>query len=450
MKNTELDTLTKTVVQTFANFGIKMKVTKAYAGFTSYHIRMIPTSPVRMHEIKSYVDDLRFATGEYVIKIEAPLKLTKEVEVSIIKLGRPEEIAWSKLYDNPELTEANEPLTVPLGMDEEGGIHFIDIARLPHMLMGGRSFVGKTNFLHSVIHTLILRNGPDKVRLVLADPEKNEFAIYKNLPHLLTAPIDETRRVVRALQWAVTELERRYDVLEAAEVTNIMEYHAKATKEQLKTEPMPYVVFVCDEFADVMSEYGDIAEKYVIKLTQLSRAVGIHLILSTQSHEARIVRGAVKANLPARLAFASYSEEASIAIIDYSGSESLQGIGLVLFQAESTDFRAVAIQTGKISMEEIKANILTVKRRYNAVDEDGVDLKTLEDYKFAISEGDEEDDLYTDAKTAVIEAGKASTSYIQRKLRVGYSRAARLMDMLEERGVIGPADGSAPREILED
>jgi len=447
--SSELKEITKIVKKTFADFGIKMEITRAYEGFSYYHIRMVPTKPVRMHEIKGFLDDLRFATGKYVIKIEAPLKLTKEIQVSVIRLGMQEEIDWSTLYNNPAMSGAVEPLVVPLGIDDQKEVNFIDIATLPHMLMGGRSFVGKTNFLHGVINTLILRNGPDKVRLLLADPEKNEFAVYKNIPHLLTKPIDDVQKVVRALQWATAEMERRYDILESSSVMDIKEYHANTPKADLKTEPMPYIVFICDEFADVMSEYGDKVETYMIKLAQMARAVGIHMILSTQSHEPRIVRGAVKANLPTRLAFSSYSEEASIAITDLPGSEQIRGWGLTLFQAPSTEFRLIEIQTGKIKEKAIKTNILSVKKKYKVVDENDLDLKTLEDYKFSMDE-DEEDDLYTDAKTAVIEAGKASTSYIQRKLRVGYSRAARLMDLLEERGVIGPADGSAPREILED
>ena len=449
MKNKELDTLTNAVVKTFGNFGIKMKVTKAYEGFSYYHIRMVPTSAVRMHEIKSYVDDLRFATGHHVIKIEAPLKMTKEIQVSIIRAAMPESINWSELFNNPELSDNARPLVVPLGMDEEQDVNFMDIAQLPHMLMGGRSFVGKTNFLHGVINTLILRNGPDKVRLLLADPEKDEFATYKNIPHLLTKPIDEAKKVVRALQWSTVEMERRYDILEAAGVGDIEEYHANTTEAELRTEPMPHIVFVCDEFADVMSQYGDMAEKYIIKLAQMARAVGIHMILSTESYEPRIVRGMVKANIPTRLAFGSYSKEASIAIVDEAGSEEIGGWGLALFQSPSTDFRLIEIKTAKIDEEVIKANILSVKRKYQVVDENDIDLKTLEDFKFTMEDGDVEDDLYSEAKTAVIEAGKASTSYLQRRLRVGYSRAARLMDMLEERGVIGPPDGSSPREILE-
>jgi len=173
------------------------------------------------------------------------------------------------------------------------------------------------------------------------------------------------------------------------------------------------------------------------------------MILSTESNEPRVVRGAVKANVETRLAFGSYSKEASIAIIDEARSEEIGGWGLALFQCSSTDFRVIEIKTAKIDEDEITANVLSVKRKYQVVDENDMDLKTLADFKFTMEDGDLEDDLYTDAKTAVIEAGKASTSYLQRRLRVGYSRAARLMDMLEERGVIGPQDGSSPREVLE-
>jgi S-DNA-T family DNA segregation ATPase FtsK/SpoIIIE len=407
---------------------------------------MVPKKPIRMHEVRSFVDDLRFALGVYVVKIDAPVKLEKEIEVSVIRSGMPEELKWSDLFKDGKYEGADTPLLVPLGINEKREKVSLDIARMPHMLVGGRSFGGKTNFLHGLINALILRHGPEKVRLFLADPVKGELNLYKGLPHLLTTPISDTQKVVQSLKWAIKEMERRYDILEENNMMDIAEYHSKIEN---AAEPMPYIVFICDEFADVMSDHGDIAEKCMIRLAQMARAVGIHMILTTQSDEPRIVRGMLKANIPSRLAFASYSKEASLAILDMEGSENLHGWGLGLFITGDM-MRPEEVQTGYIDIDEVKANVLTVKKKYKVVDENDIDLKTLEDYKFSLFDDEEEDELYEDAKKAVIEAGKASTSYIQRKLRVGYSRAARLIDLLEERGVVGPADGSSPREILED
>lgn len=442
----DLKEITKTVVKVFADFGVPMKVTKSYEGFSFYHIRMVPKKPVRMHEIRSFVDDLRFALGVFVVKIDAPVKLEKEIEVSVIRSAMPEELKWADLYSDGNYQGADRPLAVPMGVNEEREQVTMDIARMPHLLVGGHSFGGKTNFVHGLINALILRHGPDKVRLFLADPVKNSFTVYKGLPHLLTAPIADTQKVVQSLKWAIKEMERRYDILEENKMMDINEYHAKISS---KAEPMPYIVFICDEIADVMSDHGDVAEKCMIRLAQMARAVGIHMILTTQSDEPRIVRGMLKANIPSRLAFASYSKEASMAILDMEGSENLHGWGLGLFLSADSA-RPEEVQTGYIDEDEIKANVLAVKKKYKVVDENDIDLKTLEDYKFSLFDDEEEDDLYEEAKKAVIDAGKASTSYLQRKLRIGYSRAARLIDLLEERGVIGPADGSAPREILED
>lgn len=445
----KLQEVTDIVIKTFADFGIEMEVAKAYEGFHYFHIRLVPKKPVRMHEIRGFVDDLRFALEKYVVKIEAPVKFKKEIEVKVINEWRGEEVRWAELNADSSVRNSNKPLTVPLGITEEREFRSIDIARLPHLLIGGRSLAGKSNFIHGLINSLILRHGPDKVRFILVDPKKEGLDSYKGLPHLLTKPISSMDKAVMSLRWAHKEMERRYDVLEQSGVMNINEYHKRISPELLKSEPMPYVLFIVDEIADLMSDCGDDAEKIMRRLAMMSRAVGIHLILATQSHEPRIVRGMLKANIPSRLTFSCDSKEASEAIIDQEGAEELMGWGAALFIG-TDDYQVEEIHTGLIEQKEVEANVLAIKKKYGVVDENNIDLKTLEDYKFSLFESEEEDDLYEDAKKAVIEAGKASTSYLQRKLRIGYSRAARLMDLLEERGVIGPADGSAPREILED
>jgi S-DNA-T family DNA segregation ATPase FtsK/SpoIIIE len=243
-------------------------------------------------------------------------------------------------------------------------------------------------------------------------------------------------------------MERRYNLLEAANVDSIETYHRTVSPADRRIEPLPYIVLVINEIADLMSEHGDFAEKLLRQLAVFARGVGIHVILSTSSHEPRILRSTLRANIFGVVCFATSSTAASEAFLYQAGAEALMGRGAALYTTIDTHVPA-EIQTGLITESDIVTTVLKVKRRYGAVDDQGLDLKTLTDYRLTIFAFDDDDDLYEDAKKAVLEAGKASTSFIQRELRIGYSRAARLIDLLEERGVIGPQDGSNPREILE-
>jgi S-DNA-T family DNA segregation ATPase FtsK/SpoIIIE len=283
---------------------------------------------------------------------------------------------------------------------------------------------------------------------MLADNgDKDGFKLYTGLPHLLTAPINETTRTLSALRWANKEMERRYEILESAGVEDFAEYRQKIPLQLRMDDPLPVVLVVIDEIADLMSDYGDDADKLLRRLAMMSCGVGIHLVLSTASYEPRILRATLSANIPSVLCFSVDTAEVSDLFVYDSGAEELIGKGSALVTTPNI-FPATPVYTQGITTQEVKQCVLNVKRKYGAVDEDGIDLKKLSDYKFELFSF-EEDELYQDAKEAVIEAGKASTSYLQRRLRVGYSRAARLIDMLEERGVIGPQDGSSPREVLE-
>lgn len=445
--STELKTVTKTIVDTFASFDIEMKVTESFEGFNYHHIHLVPKKPVRMHEVRRFVDDLRFALGTYVIKIEAPVKNKKEIAIKVLKSERDKDVSWTDLHSTLTNT-CLQLLPIPLGMCEAGRPVQVDITNLPHLLVGGRSCTGKSNFVHGILNSLILRFGPDVLRLILIDPTSEELTKYKGLPHLMTEPIASSEKTIMGLKWACKEMERRYDILEAKGLMNIAEYQSNVTGRERIAEPMPYILVVIDEMTDVMSEYGDEAEKMLRRLAMMSRAVGIHMILTTASSEPRIVRGMIRANISSVLCFSTDTKEASETFIYESGTEELIGRGSALFVSPDV-WPAEEVHTGHISEQEIKQNVAKVKRRHGAVDENGIDLKTLIDYRLTVFAFDDEDDLYEDARTAVIEAGKASTSYLQRKLRIGYSRASRLIDLLEERGVVGPADGSSPREILE-
>ena len=443
--SSELKTVTKTIVDTFTSFGVSMGVTESYEGITYYHIYLTPKKPVRMHEVTSYLDDLRFALGTHVLKIEAPVKNTQLIGIQVLRKNREYNIDWSKYPDQKPSAGA---LVASLGITEKKERIECDVAELSHLLIGGRSNTGKTTFIHRLITTLIAKNDPASLRLMLADNgDKDGFKLYTGLPHLLTAPINETTRTLSALRWANKEMERRYEILESAGVEDFAEYRQKIPLQLRMDDPLPVVLVVIDEIADLMSDYGDDADKLLRRLAMMSCGVGIHLVLSTASYEPRILRATLSANIPSVLCFSVDTAEVSDLFVYDSGAEELIGKGSALVTTPNI-FPATPVYTQGITTQEVKQCVLNVKRKYGAVDEDGIDLKKLSDYKFELFSF-EEDELYQDAKEAVIEAGKASTSYLQRRLRVGYSRAARLIDMLEERGVIGPQDGSSPREVLE-
>jgi len=301
----------------------------------------------------------------------------------------------------------------------------------------------------------------------MIDPKRVELTLYKKIPHLLTPVITDAKKAILALKWAAKEMDRRYDVLESETVRDIESYHKNVYEPELKKaqnqedgidasklpESMPYIVVIIDELADIMQAYPRELEAAIVRLAQMSRAVGIHLILSTQRPSVNVITGLIKANVPSRIALQVASQIDSRTILDGSGAEKLLGAGDMLYMSGDMS-KPARIQSAYISENEVKAVVKYISNQYSDEIPDEIDFASQAQGSGAIfdsnidSGGDDEDEMYEDARQVIIEAGKASTSYIQRKLRVGYARAARLMDMLEERGVIGPADGSKPREVL--
>lgn len=445
---TNLESVTNTIIQTFADFNIAMEVTSSHEGFNHYHIYLTPTQPVRMHEIRGFVDDLRFALGTYVVSIEAPVQNKKEIAIKVLKTPRGQTVEWQDLHTHVQSLRDLTPLTVPLGMTGLDTVRTADIAELQHLLIGGRTCTGKSTLVHSIINSLILRHNPDVVRFILVDPSGENLQQYKGIPHLITDPITSAPRTVTALKWACKELERRYEILTQKNVLDIAEYHRTVSAAELKKEPLPYIVVIIDEMADVMSEYGDQAEKLLCRLVMMASAIGIHVVLTTASSEPRIVRPMLRANIFSLVCFTTDSAEDSQVLLGDAGAEEVFGRGAALYS--SLDIHPpTELQTALITNQEIQNHILEVKRRLGVVDENNADLITLTDYSLTAFTYEEDDELYDEAKRLVLDAGKASTAFLQRKLRIGYSRAARLLDLLEDRGVIGPADGSQPREILE-
>jgi S-DNA-T family DNA segregation ATPase FtsK/SpoIIIE len=422
-----------------------------------------------MKAFASYVEDLKYALSNDSVEIEAPVPNEKFVGITVQKKeDLPPVLLREALTWEEYLT--SDPLVIPLGIDEFGNRQMLDIAKTPHMLVAGTTGSGKSTLMHTLINALAEKNGPDTLRFIFGDPKRTELMPYKDLPHLLTAPITDAKKALRALTWAIKEMERRYDILESEKRMNIASYHkhvyqpAKIEWEQAGAlekdqaalpEALPYIVIVIDELSDFIHAYPHELERCLIRLAQMSRAVGIHMILTTQRPSVNVITGSLKANIPTRIAMAVASQVDSRTIIDITGAEKLRGSGDILFQS-SMDPKTQRIQSLYVSEDEVTDLIKhwTTPPSTPISLQDTLDLSdNQDDYShlfFAAGTVEGEDDLYEDARIAVIEAGKASTSYLQRSLRVGYSRAARLMDLLEEGGVIGPQIGSKPREVLTD
>jgi len=459
-----LKEMSKIIKTTLTDFDSPVEVVDAIEGYRQYHFYLTLKKPVRMKTMKTFEDDLRYALSNNGVEIQAPIPNEKLIGVTVNKKEDAPVMYWKDVINSDQMKGAS-PLTVPLGVDEFGTYHLANIAKMPHLLIAGTTGSGKSILLHSIINSLIERNSPDEVRLILGDPKRVELTQYEGLPHLLTAPLTSAKKTIQALSWAVKEMERRYDILEAEGKMNISLYHksiykparevwvklgSKDAERQDLPEALPYIVIILDELNDLMQAYPSELESLVIKLAQMARGVGIHMIIATQRPSVNVITGSMKANLPARIALAVVSQIDSRTIIDTPGAEKLRGQGDMLY-LRSDDPKPVRMQCFHFPEADIEARVnqWIKASQGGAVETSIFEEKTNNDGCFNTVEGGD-DELYGDAKQAVIEAGKASTSYIQRKLRIGYSRAARLLDMLEERGVIGPADGSRPREVRKE
>lgn len=459
-----LKQMEEAITQMFADFGVPVKIIESIDGLRNYHFHIQPIKSARMKSMSAFKDDLRYALENHKVEIEAPIPDKKLVGITVPKKDSFPALSWSEV--NAKNEHPSAPLLVPLGIDEFGFQYDIDIARTPHLLIAGTTGSGKSTIIHSILNSLVERNTPESIRFLLIDQKRTDLTLYGGLPHLLAPPIVESKKAIMALKWVTKEMDRRYSILESEKSQNISLYHQNisepAFKEWQKTgahesdryalpEPLPFIVVVIDEIADLMQGYPKEVEALVVRLAQMSRTVGIHLIISTQRPSVNVVTGSMKANIPTRIALTVASQIDSRTIIDQTGAEKLTGDGDMLYQSSDSP-KPVRLKGYFISESEIKERVEHCIQKYTY----GLETVNLNESSRSTfsdsynSDDDEDDDLYEDAKTATLEAGKVSTSFIQRKLRIGYSRAARLIDLLEERGIIGPQDGAKPRQIIGD
>ena len=486
------------IKRTLQNFGIIVEMDEISVGPSVTRYAIKPAEGVRLQKIVALQQNLELALAAHPVRIEAPIPGKSLVGIEVPNSAKVT-VGLGTMLAAPEFTNSDKPLLAALGRDIAGASHFGNIAKMPHLLIAGATGSGKSVTIHTVITSLLYRNGPQTLRLILIDPKRVELTLYNRIPHLLSPVITDPKRAIAALRWAGKEMQRRYDILEQVRVRDIGSYHTNILKPALEKlralkekgedapegkvpEGMPYIVIVIDELADIMQTFPRELEAAIVRLAQMSRAVGIHLILSTQRPSVNVITGLIKANVPGRIALQVASQIDSRTILDQAGAEKLLGAGDML--SLGSDSKPVRLQSAYIDETEVK-NVADYIAKHTEA-EVPVDFGGPSAGAISISEGgpafssgggygggssshsgggmggfdddnggfggddDEEvdDTMYEAAKSAVLEAGKASTSYIQRKLRVGYARAARMMDVLEERGVIGPADGAKPREIL--
>jgi len=444
------------IQRTLMNFGISVEMDEVTVGPTVTRYALKPAQGVKLSRIVGLQNDLSLALAAHPIRIEAPIPGKSLVGIEIPNKIKST-VGLATLLSDDKFQNSPKPLTVALGRGLSGKAVFGNLAKMPHMLVAGTTGSGKSVTIHSIITSLLYRNGPEDLKLIMVDPKRVELTLYNKIPHLITPVITEPKKTILALKWAASEMDRRYDILQAEAVRDIESYHTKVYDKSKngEAERMPYIVIVIDELADIMQAYPRELESAIVRLAQMSRAVGIHLILSTQRPSVNVITGLIKANVPTRVALQVSSQVDSRTILDQGGAEKLLGAGDMLYLGAETP-QPERIQSSFISEEEVKKVVQYLKDAYideipetielsGNIDKGGNNLfsDTID------GEGGGDDDLYEDAREIVIRDGKASTSYLQRKLGVGYARAAKLIDMLEERGVVGPGNGAKPRDVLE-
>ncbi len=448
------------IKRTLANFGIEVEMDEITVGPTVTRYALKPAEGVKLSRILGLQNDLSLALAAHPIRIEAPIPGKSLVGIEIPNKSKSI-VGLATLLAGEKFQQSPKPLTIALGRNVSGKAIFGNLAKMPHALVAGTTGSGKSVTIHSIITSLLYRNGPDDLKFILIDPKRVELTLYNNIPHLLTPVITDAKKTILALKWAAKEMDRRYDILGSESVRDIESYHNtiltsgnKKSETGEEKDRMPYIVIVIDELADIMSAYPRELEAAIVRLAQMSRAVGIHLILSTQRPEVNVITGLIKANIPARVALKVSSQIDSRTILDAGGAEKLLGAGDMLYS--SGEAQPERLQSAFISENEVKKVVKYLADAYKDEIQAEITLsagsispdKSIFESTLDDSSG-EEDEMYEEARACVIEAGRASTSYLQRKLKLGYARAARLMDTLEERGVIGPGDGAKPREVLE-
>lgn len=436
------------LTKTLKEFGIDAQVTGIRKGPVVTMFELLPAPGVKLSRIVSLQDNIALSLAASSVRIVAPIPGKHAVGIEVPNKKRAV-VSFREIIemDLPEFKKMQIP--VILGKDISGEPHVIDLTKTPHLLIAGSTGSGKSVCVNSMILSVLYKRSPEQVKLVLIDPKVVELKLYNDIPHLLTPVITEPKRALQALQYCLCEMERRYACLDGMGVRDIVSYNKKIVERHIATEKLPYIVVIIDEFADLMATTGKELESAVARLAAMSRAVGIHLVLATQRPSVNVITGLIKANIPSRIAFMVASRQDSQIIIDGIGAEKLLGKGDMLYSS-ATDPFPTRIQGTLVGDEEVERVVNDVKQ-YGEPDYIDDEIFVDDDEEESSGPGlfsDGEDPLYDQALQIVVQAGKASASYIQRRLKIGYNRAARLVEEMEERGIVGPQNGSKPREVI--
>ncbi len=443
------------IKRTLQNFDIPVEMSEINIGPTVTQYTLKPAEGIKLSKITALSNDLALALASHPIRIEAPIPGRSLVGIEVPNKIRAQ-VRLRNLIQNPDFHKYSSGLVIVLGRDVSGNPVYADLARMPHLLVAGSTGTGKTIFINNLILSLLYRSSPQILRFILIDPKRVEFPVYGELPHLLAPVIYDATRTVGALKWLISEMERRFEILAASKTRDIISYNLQ---KKGKEEIMPYIVLIVDELADLMAAKGREIEAGIVRLAQMARAVGIHLVVATQRPSVEVITGLIKANITSRLTFQVASQVDSRTVLDASGAEKLLGMGDFLYVSAEVG-KPKRIQAPYVSEREVRKVIGWIKNqpstRTDIQLDDWIKMKTenglAQDLEKSLEmteekTNDEDDLLYEEAKRVVIEAKKASASLLQRKLRIGYARAARLIDMLEERGIVGPGEGAKPREV---
>ncbi len=442
------------IKRTLQNFGIEVEMDEVNVGPAVTQFTLKPAEGVKLSRIMALHNDLSLALAAHPIRIEAPIPGRSLVGVEIPNKGFAL-VRMKNMLESSEFGKRSSNLTLSLGRDVSGAAILANLAKMPHILIAGSTGSGKTICLNVIILSLLYQNPPNLLKFILIDPKRVEFPVYSDIPHLLAPVVVDTQKTVNALKWAVSEMERRFELLASVKVRDIAGFNSN--KKAIEAHgPLPYIAIIIDELADLMAARGKEIEALIVRLAQMARAVGIHLVLATQRPSVEVITGLIKANITSRIAFQVASQIDSRTVLDMAGAEKLLGNGDMLYLAGDAS-KPKRVQGAYVTEKEVRrvADYLresagsTGSEALESITEPVATSSEILDGRFDFEEieGGTDDELYKEAKKIVIQSRKASASLLQRRLRVGYARAARLIDMLEEDHVVGPGDGAKPRDV---
>jgi DNA segregation ATPase FtsK/SpoIIIE, S-DNA-T family len=434
--------------ETLKEFNIAAEVTGIRKGPVITMFEILPAPGVRLSKIANLSDNIALRLAASSVRIVAPIPGKHAVGIEVPNDKR-NIVSFREIVENEVFSSNKMEVPVVLGKDITGDVQVVELTQTPHLLIAGATGSGKSVCVNSIILSILYRRSFNEVKLILIDPKIVELKLYNGIPHLLTPVITEPKKAFQALQYCICEMERRYSLLDAMGVRDIRSYNRKIVEKSMATDKLPYIVVVIDEFADLMATTGKELESTLARLAAMSRAVGIHLVLATQRPSIDVITGLIKANIPSRIAFMVASKFDSRIIIDMVGAEKLLGRGDMLYSS-ATDAFPTRMQGAFVSDDEVERVVAYVKTlgTPDYIDDEIFIDDEDEDEGPSLFDEDEDDPLFEKALEIVLSQGKASASYLQRKLKIGYNRAARIVELMEEKGIVGKAQGSKPRDLM--